>query len=68
MTIGDIVPLNAGVVIPADMVLIDSKDLFLNQSAFTGESVPVEKKRYIRESLMMMYLIFLMYVLWAQTL
>lgn len=44
VTIGDIVPLNAGVVIPADMVLIDSKDLFLNQSAFTGESVPVEKK------------------------
>lgn len=44
VTIGDIVPLNAGVVIPADMVLIDSKDLFLNQSAFTGESVPVEKR------------------------
>ena len=51
VTIGDIVPLNAGVVIPADMVLIDSKDLFLNQSAFTGESVPVEKKMiYKRKS------------------
>lgn len=51
VTIGDIVPLNAGVVIPADMVLIDSKDLFLNQSAFTGESVPVEKKTiYKRKS------------------
>ena len=51
VTIGDIVPLNAGVVIPADMVLIDSKDLFLNQSAFTGESVPVEKRTtYKRKS------------------
>ena len=25
------------------MVLLESKELFVNQSAFTGESVPVEK-------------------------
>ena len=41
--VGDIVKLNAGSMIPADMILIDSKDLFVNQSVFTGESVPVEK-------------------------
>lgn len=40
---GDIVYLSAGSMIPADIMLIDSKDLFVNQSVFTGESVPVEK-------------------------
>ena len=40
---GDIVKLSAGAMIPADLILIDSKDLFVNQSVFTGESVPVEK-------------------------
>ena len=43
LTIGDIVTLSAGSVVPADMVLISSNDLFLNQSVFTGESIPVEK-------------------------
>ncbi len=43
VVIGDIVTLSAGSVVPADLVLIESKDLFLNQSAFTGESLPVEK-------------------------
>ena len=40
---GDIVHLSAGSMIPSDIMLIDSKDLFVNQSVFTGESVPVEK-------------------------
>ena len=40
---GDIVHLSAGSMIPADIMLIDSKDLFVNQSVFTGEGVPVEK-------------------------
>ena len=40
---GDIVKLSAGAMIPADLILIDSKDLFVNQSVFTGERVPVEK-------------------------
>ncbi len=40
---GDIVHLNAGAMIPADLILIESKDLFVNQSVFTGESVPIEK-------------------------
>ena len=40
---GDIVTLSAGSVIPADIILLESKDLFINQSVFTGESIPVEK-------------------------
>ena len=40
---GDIIHLNAGSIIPADIIIIENKDLFLNQSVFTGESVPVEK-------------------------
>lgn len=40
---GDIVELNAGSIIPADLLLLESKDLFVNQSVFTGESVPTEK-------------------------
>ena len=43
VVVGDIVELNAGSIIPADVMLIESKDLFLNQSVFTGESVLVEK-------------------------
>lgn len=43
VVIGDVVYLNAGSMVPADAVLLESKDLFVNQSVFTGESVPVEK-------------------------
>lgn len=43
VVLGDIIKLNAGSIIPADVILIESKDLFVNQSVFTGESVPVEK-------------------------
>ena len=41
---GDIILLAAGDLVPADVRLLLSKDLFLNQSALTGESLPVEKK------------------------
>ncbi|MBI2759575.1 MAG: magnesium-translocating P-type ATPase [Chloroflexi bacterium] len=41
---GDIIRLNAGDMVPADMRVLSAKDLFLNQSALTGESLPVEKK------------------------
>lgn len=40
---GDIITLSAGSVIPADLYLLESKDLFINQSSFTGESEPIEK-------------------------
>jgi Mg2+-importing ATPase len=40
---GDIVILSAGDLIPADLRLINSKDLFINQSSLTGEAMPVEK-------------------------
>ena len=43
IAIGDIIKLNAGSIIPADVIRIESKELFLNQSVFTGESVLVEK-------------------------
>lgn len=44
VVIGDIISLNAGSIIPADCIVINSKDLFVNESVFTGESIPVEKK------------------------
>lgn len=40
---GDIVKLHTGDMIPADGVLLDANDLFINQSSLTGESLPVEK-------------------------
>lgn len=41
---GDIVRLAAGNMVPADVRVLTAKDLFLNQAALTGESLPVEKK------------------------
>ncbi|MDI9576899.1 MAG: magnesium-translocating P-type ATPase [Thermoproteota archaeon] len=40
---GDIIYLSAGDIAPADARVISAKDLFINQSALTGESFPVEK-------------------------
>jgi Mg2+-importing ATPase len=40
---GDIVILQAGALIPADLLLISAKDFFVSQSSLTGESMPVEK-------------------------
>ena len=44
---GDIITLSAGSVIPADLYLFESKDLFINQSSFTGESDAVEKNIHL---------------------
>jgi P-type Mg2+ transporter len=40
---GDVVRLSAGDMIPADLRLLETKDLFVNQSALTGEAMPAEK-------------------------
>ena len=40
---GDIVHLSAGDMVPGDVRLLEAKDFFVNQSALTGESMPVEK-------------------------
>ena len=40
---GDVIFLSAGDMIPADVRLIATKDLFLSQSTLTGESLPAEK-------------------------
>lgn len=40
---GDVIFLSAGDIVPADSRVISAKDLFVNQAALTGESIPVEK-------------------------
>ena len=40
---GDIITLSAGDIVPADVRILSAKDLFVNQSALTGEALPVEK-------------------------
>ena len=41
--VGDIVHLCAGDMIPADLRIVEAKDLFVSQSSLTGESEPIEK-------------------------
>ena len=43
LAVGDVVRLAAGDMIPADMRILSAKDLFVTQSALTGESAPEEK-------------------------
>ncbi len=43
LVVGDIVHLSAGDMIPADLRILDAKDLFVSQASLTGESEPVEK-------------------------
>lgn len=40
---GDVVQLSAGATMPGDCLIIESKDLFVDESALTGESFPAEK-------------------------
>ena len=41
---GDIIDLNVGDIVPADTKILESKNLNINESALTGESLPKEKK------------------------
>lgn len=43
VVVGDIVHLSAGDMIPADLRILEAKDLFVSQASLTGESEPVEK-------------------------
>ena len=43
IVVGDVIKMSAGDMIPADVVLIDSRDFFVQQSGLTGESDAVEK-------------------------
>lgn len=43
VTLGDVVILSAGSMIPADLKIIESKDLYVGQSALTGESDSIKK-------------------------
>ena len=42
-----IVHLSAGTWIPADVRILDAKDLFVSQASLTGESEPVEKLPHV---------------------
>ena len=46
---GDIVRLSAGDIIPAELRLLEAKDLFINQSTLTGEAMPAEKYAHARD-------------------
>lgn len=41
---GDVVKLSAGSLVPADGIVIEANDFYVNQAVLTGETFPVEKK------------------------
>jgi Mg2+-importing ATPase len=41
---GDVVHLSAGSLVPADGILLEARDFFVNQAVLTGETFPVEKQ------------------------
>jgi P-type Mg2+ transporter len=41
---GDVVVLSAGSLVPADGIVLETNDFFVNQAVLTGETFPVEKK------------------------
>ncbi|MDP4109358.1 MAG: magnesium-translocating P-type ATPase [Bacillota bacterium] len=43
VVVGDIIILAAGDMVPADVRILQAKDLFISQSSLTGESEPIEK-------------------------
>ena len=49
LVVGDIIHLSAGDMLPADVRILNAKDLFVSQSSLTGESEPIEKSFEIEE-------------------
>ena len=47
---GDVVYLSAGDMVPADIRLFSTKDLFVSQSSLSGESEPIEKLSYLSDT------------------
>ncbi|MCD8223953.1 MAG: magnesium-translocating P-type ATPase [Clostridiales bacterium] len=50
VVVGDIVHLSAGDMIPADVRILEAKDLFVSQASLTGESEPIEKTPLVAET------------------
>ena len=44
LVVGDMIKLSAGDMLPADALLIETRDFFIQQSSLTGESESIEKK------------------------
>ncbi len=44
VVVGDVVVLNAGCIVPADGLVIEATNLFVDEAALTGETFPVEKQ------------------------
>lgn len=50
VVVGDIVHLSAGDMLPADVRILDAKDLFVSQASLTGESESIEKIPMVNET------------------
>lgn len=50
VVVGDVVHLSAGDMLPADVRILDAKDLFVSQASLTGESEPIEKIPMVNET------------------
>ena len=50
VVVGEIVHLSAGDMLPADVRILDAKDLFVSQASLTGESEPIEKIPMVNET------------------
>ena len=50
VVVGDIVHLSSGDMLPADVRILDAKDLFVSQASLTGESEPIEKIPMVNET------------------
>jgi Mg2+-importing ATPase len=64
---GDIVKLSAGDMIPADLRILQARDLFVAQASLTGESLPVEKVARSRDRSRATRLSAIPCALWAPT-